>query len=83
MKPLRKGARSLNVEGVEFSFFVGKTFVEVRNRATDKAYHVPKDKVMIEEVGCDCGCGMGWGYAVTPGQIGDFIRNHRAEHSLL
>ena len=82
MKPLRKGAKALQVDGVEFGWKVGRSMVEIRNLETNRAYHLPRIRVDTEITGCDC-CDMGWGTAVLPADIAHFIQTAKDEHGLL
>ena len=49
LKPLRKGARGITVNGVEFGWMVGRGSVEIRNRQTNKAVHVPRTQLEGED----------------------------------
>jgi len=57
MTQKRKGSRTINVNGVEYSWFRGKSVTEIRNLETRKTKRIPNeqlDKSVDIVVHCDC-----------------------------
>lgn len=78
-QPLRKGARGIIVHGVPFGWLAGKTTVEIRNRFTNKAYHVPKHRLCTKVKDWDDSEHS----VVTPAMVSSFIACNKEEHGLL
>lgn len=76
----RRGARRITIDGVPFAWLAGRSFVEIRNLDSDKAYHVPKHRLTVVIEGWEEGDESD---VVLPHCIEKFVRENREEHELL
>lgn len=68
----RKGARTVNVDGVDYFYFRGSTVTEIVNSQDGSKSYVKNEQMEIRNGEDDRGNPL---YSMTPGTVSQYIRN--------